>query len=202
MPGLGHGPGAQDGGLLAGRGIGEALVPRFREPIDASAGAALATYVLVLVGATLPSALIVAGALLVLGRRGRQALAATLAVAFVVAVAVELVSKWTLVRPGLQRAGPGGTLVPIGPFDSSFPSGHALRAALIATCVAIVWPRLRLIVATWALAVPVMLVVGGWHTPTDVVAGTVLAGAVAAAAVGAAPLVEARLPARRRRHRP
>ena len=192
MPGLDHSPVSQEGGLLAGRSFGEALVPRFREPVDASVGASLATYLVVLVGATLPATLIVGGALLVLARRGRGALAGPLAAAYVVAVAVEVLAKSTLVRPELYRSGQGGVLVHVRPFDSSFPSGHALRAALIAICVAAAWPRLRVILGAWALAVPALLVTGGWHTPTDVVAGTVLAGAFAAAAVAAS----------RRRERP
>lgn len=198
MPGLGHGPPSDDGGLLAGHGLVEVLVPRFREPIAASVSASLATYVVVLVAATLPAVVIVGGALLVLVRRSRRALAGTLAVAFVLALAVEVLLKSTLVRPELHRTGPGGTEVHIGSFDSSFPSGHALRAALIAICVAVVWPRLRIVLGAWALAVPVMLVVGGWHTPTDVAAGTLLAGAFAAAAIATTPAVEARWPALRR----
>ena len=185
MPGLDHGPLSPDGGLLAGRGLGEVLVPRFREPADASVGTSLATYVVVLAGSTLPAVLIVGASLLVLARRGRGTLAGTLAAAFVVSVAVEVLTKWTLVRPELHRSGEGGALVHIRPFDSSFPSGHALRAALIAICVAAAWPRLRGVLGAWALAVPVLLAAGGWHTPTDVVAGTVLAGAFAAAALGA-----------------
>ena len=199
MPGLGHGPVSQEGGRLAGRGFAEVLVPRFREPIDGGVAASLSTYIVVLIGAVLPSALIVGGALLVLARRGRRALTGTLAAAFVAAVAVEVLAKSLLVRPELHLTGRGGSLVHVIPFDASFPSGHALRATLIAICVAVVWPRLRLVLGAWALAVPVLLVAGGWHTPTDVVAGTVLAGAFAAAAVGAAPLVEARWPALRPR---
>jgi membrane-associated phospholipid phosphatase len=68
-------------------------------------------------------------------------------------------------------------------FDASWPSGHALRCALVAAAVAAAWPRLRIPLAIWLVAVVVLLELAGFHTPTDLVGGLLLASAAAAAAV-------------------
>lgn len=86
---------------------------------------------------------------------------------------VELVCKHVLDRPALFRAG-----FHVAPFDSSFPSGHALRTVVVAGAIAWVWPRARLAVLVWACASIALLLLAGWHTPTDL-AGGVLLGALA-----------------------
>jgi membrane-associated phospholipid phosphatase len=68
-------------------------------------------------------------------------------------------------------------------FDSSWPSGHALRCALVAAALATVWPRLRIPLLIWLAAVVVLLELAGFHTPTDLVGGLLLATATAAGAV-------------------
>jgi membrane-associated phospholipid phosphatase len=68
-------------------------------------------------------------------------------------------------------------------FDSSWPSGHALRCALVAGALAAAWPHLRVPLAIWLVAVAVLLELAGFHTPTDVVGGLLLATAAAAVAV-------------------
>jgi membrane-associated phospholipid phosphatase len=93
-----------------------------------------------------------------------------LAVALVAAVAVETLCKHVLDRPALHD----GALHIVG-FDDSFPSGHTLRAVILAGAFASPWA------AAWAVAAIVLLVVAGWHTPTDV-AGGVLLGLLALAA--------------------
>src|SRR4029078_7444422 len=60
-------------------------------------------------------------------------------------------------------------------FDSSFPSGHMLRAILITGAVAAVIPALRFALRVWCVAVAACLLVNGWHLPTDI-AGGILAG--------------------------
>jgi membrane-associated phospholipid phosphatase len=68
-------------------------------------------------------------------------------------------------------------------FDSSWPSGHALRCALVAAALATAWPRLRIPLLIWLAAVVVLLELAGFHTPTDLVGGLLLATATAAGAV-------------------
>ena len=194
MPGLDRGAGSWGGGGIGTIRVSEALLPGFNAPRHGDATIAAVTYAIVVLASVLPSVLLAGGALAVLARRGQRALAATLGSAFVAANLAEVVSKLSLVRPGLHTVGPADALPRILPFDQSYPSGHALRAALLAACVCAVWRRARGPLVTWALAVPAMLVVGGWHTPTDVVGGTLLAVAFTAAAAAFAPWVATRWP--------
>lgn len=102
-----------------------------------------------------------------------------LGLALLAAVAVEVLCKETLTRPALHRGS-----FHIGPFDSSFPSGHALRTVLVAVAVGTLWPRSRTLAAAWAAVSIVLLLLAGWHTPTDL-AGGVLLGLLGATAAGA-----------------
>ena len=96
------------------------------------------------------------------------------------AVAVELVFRHTLMREPLYRHG-----VHLVALDSSWPSGHALRCALVAAALAAAWPRLRIPLAIWLAAAVVLLELAGFHTPTDLAGGLLLATASAAGAVAA-----------------
>ncbi|HEY2354468.1 MAG TPA: phosphatase PAP2 family protein [Gaiellaceae bacterium] len=98
------------------------------------------------------------------------------------AVVVEVVLRHTLTRPALYRDG-----LHVTAFDSSWPSGHALRCALVAAVVAAMWPRARTALLAWLVAAAVLLELAGFHTPTDVVGGLLLAllACGAAWAVGA-----------------
>jgi membrane-associated phospholipid phosphatase len=87
--------------------------------------------------------------------------------------AVELAGKLTLVRPALFHHH-----VHVTTFDSSLPSGHTIRAFVVAGVVAACWTRGRFAYA-WAAAVAPALVVGGAHTPTDVAAGICVYAALA-----------------------
>ena len=111
---------------------------------------------------TLPASFFVALAIVVWRSRA-------LAVALVAAVAVEVVCKETIVRPALYSGA-----LHVGAFDSSFPSGHALRTVLVAAAVAPlfgVWAA-----AAWALASLALLLLAGWHTPSDLAGGVLLGG--------------------------
>jgi membrane-associated phospholipid phosphatase len=96
-----------------------------------------------------------------------------LGLALVAAVAVEVLCKEVLTRPALYD----GTFH-IASFDSSFPSGHALRTVIVAGAIAWRWPRARYVAVIWAIASIVLLQLAGWHTPTDIAGGVVL-GALA-----------------------
>jgi membrane-associated phospholipid phosphatase len=113
-----------------------------------------------------------------LWKRGRVEAAVCWPAAWLVAVTVELVFRHTLTRPALYRDG-----VHLVGFDSSWPSGHALRCALVAAALATAWPRLRIPLGIWLAAVVVLLELAGFHTPTDLAAGLLLATAAAAGAV-------------------
>jgi membrane-associated phospholipid phosphatase len=96
-----------------------------------------------------------------------------LAAALVAAVGVEVVSKELLERPALHHGA-----FHISTFDSSFPSGHALRTMVVAGAVAWTWPRARTAAVIWAAVSIVLLLLAGWHTPSDLAGGVVL-GALA-----------------------
>jgi len=90
--------------------------------------------------------------------------------AWLAAVAVELVFRHTLTRPPLYRHG-----LHVLAFDTSWPSGHALRCAIVAAVFAAAWPRLRIPLGIWLAAVVALLELAGFHTPTDVGGGLLLA---------------------------
>jgi len=113
----------------------------------------------------LVSAIVVAGCAYVLERRGRRRRAIGIVVLWIAANALELIGKSSLTRPALT----------VDSFRHSFPSGHALRACIVAAALAWTWRRLGVVAGVWALTVPVALVALGDHTPTDVIAGVLLA---------------------------
>jgi membrane-associated phospholipid phosphatase len=100
---------------------------------------------------------------------------ATWIVAWVAAVAVELAFRHALARPALHRQG-----VHLVAFDTSWPSGHALRSAIVAVALAAAWPRLRIPLLIWLVAVAALLELAGFHTPTDLAGGLLLASAAVA----------------------
>jgi membrane-associated phospholipid phosphatase len=57
---------------------------------------------------------------------------------------------------------------------ASFPSGHAITAFALAFAVAAVWPRARLAMMVYALAIAVSRLVLLAHHPSDVVAGALI----------------------------
>ena len=125
------------------------------------------------------SALVLSLCCVLLWRRGRHAAAAAWAAAWVVANAVEVLGKSVLHRPALHMLWHGGHAHVVG-FDDSFPSGHTLRALLVAVVVGVVWRRARSAAAAWAVVTLALLVVTNAHTPSDVLGGVLLAGALAA----------------------
>jgi membrane-associated phospholipid phosphatase len=135
---------------------------------------------IVLYPASFPiSGLILVGCAVAFCRRGRAREGALWVGAWLVGTAVEAVVKHVLERPALYADGRDVT-----GFDHALPSGHSLRSLLVAAALTSLARRGRWAWA-WVAGVWVLLVVAGWHTPTDVVAG-VLLGSVFALAVRAA----------------
>src|SRR5262249_481374 len=90
---------------------------------------------------------------------------------------VEVAIKAAIEKPELHRT-KDGAVYHLQSFDHSFPSGHAMRAVLVAALLLSVWRRLGLVAAAWAAIVPGLLVIASWHGPPDV-AGRVVLGLVA-----------------------
>ena len=127
---------------------------------------------------TYPASIAISGAIVllcaaVLWRRHRQRAGIGLVVLWIAANAIALIGKHEVTRPILHQTSFGhhGNLPGL---SHSFPSGHALRAIVVALSLAAVAKTGR-VVWVWALAVPFALVAIAAHTPTDVVGG-VLAG--------------------------
>jgi membrane-associated phospholipid phosphatase len=124
------------------------------------------------------SSAIVGLACLALWRRGWHRAALLWGSAFVAGTAIEILVKEVLERPALYAVGNGRRAHVVG-FDHSLPSGHTIRSFLIAAALLALSPRLGRAAAVWAASVVPILVVAGWHTPTDVAAGLLLAAALA-----------------------
>src|SRR5262249_21968759 len=154
----------------------ESLVPLLHAPFH-PIGVGVAQIV-TLPGQVFFSLLLVGVAAWRLWTRGRREAAVCWLTAWLVAVAVEIVFRHTLTRQPLSRHG-----VHLVGFDSSWPSGHALRCALVAGALATAWPRLRVPLAIWLAGVVILLELAGLHTPTDLAGGLLLATAAAAGAV-------------------
>lgn len=170
MPGASFGH--AEGGAL------EALVPLLHSSWDG--GWAIAANLV-----TLPASFLVAAALAALLSRG-------LLVALLAAVAVETLCKEVVAGPALYSGS-----FHIAAFDTSFPSGHTLRAVILAGAVAILFPRLRVWAIAWAATAIALLELAGWHTPSDIAGGVVLGllallGGRAAGALGGRRLARGR----------
>lgn len=146
----------------------ESLVPLLHASFH-PLGAAVAQIV-VLPGQALISFLLVLAAARQLWRARRVEAAVAWPLAWLLATAVELVFRHTLTRPALYRDG-----VHVVAFDSSWPSGHALRFTIVVAALVTAWPRLRLPLCLSLAAAVVLLELAGFHTPTDIVGGLLLA---------------------------
>ncbi len=125
---------------------------------------------------TLPAQALVSSAAagvccLILLRRGRRRTALAWAAAWLAGNGVEVLCKSVLARPLLHWHG-----LALTAFESSFPSGHTLRAVVLAAAAATVRPGARLWLAAWAAATVVLLEADGLHVPSDLAGGLLLAG--------------------------
>jgi membrane-associated phospholipid phosphatase len=120
--------------------------------------------------ASLPiSIAIVALCALLLVRRGRSTAAFDICITFVWGNVIAFIGKATIERETLHQTSWGRHGYTHG-FDQSLPSGHTIRAILVAMAISEV-ARAGRLAYLWALAVPPALVAIGDHTPTDVFAG-------------------------------
>lgn len=152
----------------------ESLVPLFHASWH-PAGVAVTQIV------TLPGQVLISFALVAAGAWKLRAPAWI--VAWFGATVVEFVIRHLLTRPALYRDG-----IHVTALDSSFPSGHALRCALVAAVLATAWPRARTALAAWLVASAVLLELAGFHAPTDVAGGLLLALLACGAVRGARTL--------------
>ena len=131
-------------------------------------------------GAPVTAAALIAAAALLLWVNGRPREALAWPLALAAAIPVEIACKSLI---GQHRSGVwhGFGLT----FDSSFPSGHMLRAILVAGAITALWPPLRPVLGAWCAAVAVCMLITGFHLPTDIMGG-VLAGLALATAADAA----------------
>jgi membrane-associated phospholipid phosphatase len=147
----------------------EALVPLYHalwsRPLDVVAN------VVTLPAQALVSSAVAGVCCLILLRRGRRRTALAWAAAWLAGNGVEVLCKSVLARPLLHRHG-----LALTAFESSFPSGHTLRAVLLAAAAATVRPGARLWLAAWAAATVVLLEADGLHVPSDLAGGLLLAG--------------------------
>jgi membrane-associated phospholipid phosphatase len=88
--------------------------------------------------------------------------------------AIELAGKLSLRKPDLYHH-----TFHVAAFDTSLPSGHTIRALIVAGAVASAWRSGRL-AFVWAATVPVALVLEGAHAPSDVVTGAFVVMTLAA----------------------
>jgi undecaprenyl-diphosphatase len=109
-----------------------------------------------------------------------------LLLAVIVPVLCTEVLKWVI---GRGRPFVGGTADPFNfaPFNGteayfSLPSAHAVTAFALAFAVAALWPRLRVVMYLYAIAIGLSRLVLLAHHPSDVVAGA-LVGIIGALAV-------------------
>lgn len=124
---------------------------------------------------TLPAALLTSAAIVALACfavRGGAAVA--LATVYVAGNGVEVLTKETLTRPALFAQG-----LHVAALDNSFPSGHTIRAALVAMAVSCAWPRAWRWAVLWAVSSTVMLELGAQHVPSDIAGGLLLAAGLA-----------------------
>lgn len=160
------------------RSAGTSVFPIFHVRRGMDLPVAAATYGVAWIASALPALVLTAIGCLYLQRRGHAGLAVRFALVFVAVNVLVLVGKSVIDRPALYGTDPRGLRVHVLPFDTSFPSGHASRAVILAALGSLCVARLRPLAAFWLAAVLVLLVVGAWHTPSDVLGAVLLAGAL------------------------
>jgi membrane-associated phospholipid phosphatase len=109
--------------------------------------------------------------------------------AVLVGLGVEGMGK--LIIPQIQFSPPSTTFGVT--LHNTYPSGHSMRAVIVAAMVTALWPRLRPFAIVWVGYVTAVLELGGLHVLSDIAGGLLVGGALACAALavqsgGHAPL--------------
>lgn len=167
-------------GLVAhgNRTVLRVLLPISSDPSNRRAALRTATDIVTLPGSVLPSLLVMAVCCGFLWRRLAAYRAAVVwATAYLAGNAVELLCKSTLRRPPLYTQTAHGA-VHLGNFDSSYPSGHTIRLLIVFAGIGALWPRTRPVLLIWAGSAITLLVLVGYHTPTDIAGGWLAATAL------------------------
>lgn len=142
-----------------------------------------------------PSAVIVAAGCAYLWIRGSRLVSSLWLTAFLVGAAVEGFCKHVITKPP-PEAIRDGAIVELTGFATSFPSGHALRAALIAAVLACCWPRATPFLVAWVIVVGIVTELYTIHTPSDIIGGYLLAGSLICSVFAVAQTVHAPTTAR------
>jgi len=100
--------------------------------------------------------------------------------AFGASLVIEVIGKALVERPFAATNTFLGTSI----IQGSFPSGHTMRAIVVAGAVATAWPRLRWLAILWAAFTAVMVELSGMHSPSEVLGG-ILGGLAIVSAVWA-----------------
>jgi membrane-associated phospholipid phosphatase len=122
-----------------------------------------------------PGVLLVGTGAAVLIRRGRRKSAAAWCGVVAAALVAEAAIKHLVERPLLHKIDPSTHVaLPADTFTRSFPSGHTIRAVILAGLVVELAPQFAYLAFTSAGITSVLTVLLTMHTPTDVVGGALL----------------------------
>jgi hypothetical protein len=127
------------------------------------------TEILLLPAAPVVAAILMGVLSVLFYRRGRISSAIIWPAVLAVGFAVELLAKLVVSQDHSNAWGLLGLSL-----DSSYPSGHMLRAILLIFAATSLWPRFSSLVIVVFCGVGFMLLVNGWHTPTDIVGGMLI----------------------------
>jgi membrane-associated phospholipid phosphatase len=116
-----------------------------------------------------------------LWRRGERPSALTWTAVWALAIAIELICEALVRHEPLLLASPDRAPRQVT-FGNSYPSGHAIRATLLAALAGRLSPRVLPYVLVWTAVVAVGLELAAFHTPTDILGGLLLAAFLLASA--------------------
>ena len=119
-----------------------------------------------------------AGSFVALRRRGELAAAWAWVGALALGLSIEVACKYWVDQIPFAAAERVFDVVSLA---GSYPSGHAMRAVLLAGLGSVVLPRYRPVWIAYAVFVAVWVVVSGMHLVTDAAGGVLLGGALVAA---------------------
>jgi membrane-associated phospholipid phosphatase len=119
-----------------------------------------------------------AAALLALWRRSATVHPVAWAVAFLVGQLIELALKWQVGQIPFNEP---ERVLGVWVLAGSYPSGHAMRAVLVAGLASAVAPRWSWLWIAYAAGMSAWVVVSGMHLPTDALGGALLGATLVAA---------------------